>query len=120
MRPLYLAAFWLLAQFAQSAFAEYTWSNIAGSPGVSGSAGIATSALAPQVGSSGNNLTITFRRIADPSLTYQVWASSNLTDWGVTPIWSSTSAQNTAGPVTVTDPSTMGTRRFLRLKVLAP
>ncbi len=80
----------------------------------------AASALPPQVGMPGNSLTITFHRIADPALTYQVWASSNLSDWGASPIWSSTGASNTAGEVTVTDPLTSQPRRFLRLKVLAP
>ena len=80
----------------------------------------AASALPPQVGMPGNSLTITFHRIADPALTYQVWASSNLADWGALPIWSSTGAANTAGQVTVTDVLTNQPRRFLRLKVLAP
>ncbi len=80
----------------------------------------AASALPPQLGMPGNSLTITFHRIADPTLTYQVWASSNLADWGASPIWSSTGAANTAGEVTVTDVLTNQPRRFLRLKVLAP
>jgi len=80
----------------------------------------AASARAPQAGMPGNSLNITFYRIADPTLTYQVWASSNLADWGVSPIWSSTGAANTAGEVTVTDPLASQPRRFLRLKVLAP
>jgi len=82
--------------------------------------GSAASAQAPRVGMSGNALAITFHRIADPTLTYQVWASSNLADWGAAPIWSSTGAANTAGEITVTDVLTSQTRRFLRLKVLAP
>ena len=80
----------------------------------------AASALPPQAGVAGNTLAITFHRIADPTLTYQVWASSNLSDWGASPIWSSTGAANTAGEVTVTDVLSNQPRRFLRLKVLAP
>jgi len=84
--------------------------------------GTATSANIPQIDATASNLTLTFNRVADPSLTYQVWASNNLTDWGASPIWSSTGAENTAGPVTVTDPTALSAqpRRFLRLKVLAP
>lgn len=80
----------------------------------------AASARAPQAGMPGNSLSLTFYRIADPSLTYQVWASNNLTDWGVAPIWTSTGVENTVGQVTVTDPLASQPRRFLRLKVLAP
>ncbi|MFZ4774868.1 MAG: putative Ig domain-containing protein, partial [Terrimicrobiaceae bacterium] len=84
--------------------------------------GSATSANIPRIDASPTNLTLTFNRIADPSLTYQVWASNNLTDWGASPVWSSTGAANTAGTFTVTDPTALSAqpRRFLRLKVLAP
>ncbi len=62
-------------------------------------------------------VTVTFNRIADPALTYEVLASGNMSTWSV--IWSSTGAANVAGPVTVTDivdmPTTSG--RFLRLRV---
>jgi hypothetical protein len=68
------------------------------------------------------HLTFTFRRIADPSLTYEVWASNDLVSWGSTPIWSSTGTANTAAEVTVTEsPTISGTpRRFLRLRVVKP
>lgn len=67
-------------------------------------------------------LTLSFPRVADPSLTYTVEATSELTgSWNV--IWTSTGMQNAAGPVTVADevdlaPATP--RRFLRLRVTAP
>jgi hypothetical protein len=64
-------------------------------------------------------LTFTFSRISDPALTYEVWASEDLIDWGSSPIWTSTGNENTAGSITVTDPAPMGenTRRFLKLRV---
>ena len=65
------------------------------------------------------HLTLGFSRVADPALTYTVQAATSLAppDW--TPIWSSTGAANTAGPVEVSDPATpSGTPvRFLRLSV---
>lgn len=65
------------------------------------------------------NLTITFPRIADPSLLYEVLGSSDLTSW--LPIWSSTGAANTAGPIIVSDsPPANSTRRFLKLRVSVP
>ncbi|MEO5715855.1 MAG: autotransporter-associated beta strand repeat-containing protein [Luteolibacter sp.] len=69
----------------------------------------------------GLRLTLSFNRIADPSLTYQVEASDELASgtWGE--IWSSTGAENTAGMVAppVTDTVTMASRpkRFLRLRL---
>jgi hypothetical protein len=78
------------------------------------------SSLPPQVGLSGNALTITFHRIADPALTYQVWATDNLSDWGETPLWTSTGQENTASEVTVSDTGFQEgqTKRFLRLRVV--
>jgi hypothetical protein len=65
----------------------------------------------------GSVLEISFQRIADPALSYQLWASDDLTDWGAAPIWSSTGTQNTAGEVIVT-PATDGfPQRFFHLKV---
>ena len=78
----------------------------AGSPAVLGETG------------DGTRLTLTFTRIADPSLTYTVQASNNLTPpW--TDIWSSTGAANTAGSITVPDTEAISAnpRRFLRLSV---
>ena len=66
----------------------------------------------------GTRLTLTFTRIADPSLTYTVQASNNLTPpW--TDIWSSTGAANTAGSITVPDTEDISAnpKRFLRLSV---
>lgn len=60
---------------------------------------------------------VKFRRIADPSLIYQVEASADLTHW--TAIWSSTAAQNTDGEVIVSDvePMEANPSRFLRVRV---
>ncbi|MFH1497553.1 MAG: LamG-like jellyroll fold domain-containing protein [Verrucomicrobiota bacterium] len=79
-------------------------------------AGVVTSVVSPQAG----KLEITFNRIADPGLTYAVEATSTLAsdDWQV--VFTSTGAQNTAGPVTVADPASIGSahpRRFLRVVV---
>ena len=62
-------------------------------------------------------LAITFRRTGDPGLLYEVLASGDLETW--TPVWSSTGAGNTAGPVTVHDSEPLGGRsaRFMRLKI---
>ena len=62
-------------------------------------------------------LSITFRRTADPELLYEVLASDDLVSWD--PVWSSTGAENTAGPVTVRDagPSDGQPARFMRLKI---
>ncbi|MEY4487846.1 MAG: hypothetical protein RIQ79_354, partial [Verrucomicrobiota bacterium] len=68
------------------------------------------------------NLQLTFQRIASPALSYTVESSNDLVTWDPTPVWTSTGAQNLAGPVTVTDPTDLATtpRRFLRLRVTAP
>lgn len=68
---------------------------------------------------SDQRLTLTFTRVADPALIYEVWATSDLTHWDPTPIWTSTGAQNVPGEVTVTDPLnlTNHTSRFLQLRV---
>jgi len=74
------------------------------------------------IGRAGNFLTLTFNRIADPSLTYLVRGSDSLGGpWQN--VWHSTGTNNVPGPVTVADtaeitPATLG--RFLRLRVHAP
>jgi hypothetical protein len=67
-------------------------------------------------------LTLSFTRIADPALTYMVWASSDLVDWGVSPVWSSSGPENVDGPFTFTDEIDLfaSPRRFLRLQVTTP
>lgn len=62
-------------------------------------------------------LSITFRRTADPDLLYEVLASDDLVAWD--PVWSSTGAENTAGPVRVRDPETWPgqPKRFMRLQI---
>ncbi|MCX6937793.1 MAG: hypothetical protein NTU80_07825 [Verrucomicrobia bacterium] len=68
-----------------------------------------------------SKLALSFQRIADPTLTYAVEASSDLVTWEPTSIWTSTGAQNISGPVTVTDTADLSTtpRRFLRLRISA-
>jgi len=63
-------------------------------------------------------LTVTFQRIADPTLIYEVLASDDAATPG-TVIWSSTGAQNADGPVTVTDIVTTQERskRFVRVRI---
>jgi hypothetical protein len=63
------------------------------------------------------HLSITFRRAADPELLYEVLASDDLVSWD--PVWSSTGAENTAGPVTVRDPEAWPgqPKRFMRLQI---
>lgn len=62
-------------------------------------------------------MALKFRRIADPSLTYEVEASEDLSSWTV--IWSSSGGQNVAGEVTVSDvePMDASVSRFLRVRV---
>ena len=74
--------------------------------------------ILPQPSLSNNRLALTFQRIADPDLIYQVQASENLADPWQT-VWSSTGGQNTAGQVTVEDIQTITghPRRFMRLRV---
>lgn len=65
-----------------------------------------------------DRLTLTFARYAEPSLTYAVEAAGTPAGpWTV--IWSSTGAENIAGPVTVTDPVSLGagSPRFLRVRI---
>jgi len=64
-------------------------------------------------------LTLTFTRIADPSLTYVVQASTTLTADSWLDLWSSSGSANTSGTVSVRDssPLTASTPRFLRLLV---
>lgn len=75
---------------------------------------------APSTAAPSGRLQLTFRRRAAPALTYLVEASSDLATW--TPIWTSSGAQNTDGPVTVIDSENPGVspRRFLRLNVTPP
>jgi regulation of enolase protein 1 (concanavalin A-like superfamily) len=74
--------------------------------------------ILPQPSLSNHRLALTFQRIADPDLIYQVQASENLADPWQT-VWSGTGGQNTAGQVTVEDIQTVTghPRRFMRLRV---
>lgn len=79
-------------------------------PGVvAGLAGAAGEASSPK-------LTLSFSRVADPALTYEVEAADGLAGpWSV--IWRSSGLENTDGPVTVKDEAAWEGRRFLRLRV---
>jgi autotransporter-associated beta strand protein len=72
----------------------------------------------PVVTIDGDRLKLTFHRIADPALIYEVLATDDLSSPG-TVIWSSTGAGNVAGPVTVTDTVTTQERskRFVRVRI---
>lgn len=67
-------------------------------------------------------LRLTFQRVADPALRYEVIGANDLTlpasAWPQ--VWSSTGAANIAGPVTVNDAVIvpMPSTRFLRLRVV--
>ncbi|MDF7808803.1 hypothetical protein P4E94_15245 [Pontiellaceae bacterium B12219] len=74
----------------------------------------------PILGISGSRMTVTFDRIADPTLTYWVEATSSSlvsNDWNT--IWLSTGTSNTTGAVTVEDTELISNhwKRFLRLKL---
>lgn len=73
----------------------------------------------PAFAVSGDRLAVTFRRVADPALAYEVIAADSMDSPGST-IWSSTGAQNVAGPVTVEDTVTMTGRpkRFVRVRII--
>jgi hypothetical protein len=59
-------------------------------------------------------------RVADPSLTYEIWASDDLVNWGSAPVWSSTGLANASGTARFTDSADLSLRpkRFLRLKII--
>ncbi len=71
-----------------------------------------------ELGESEGKVTLTFDRIADPALFYEVHASGDLADWSEL-VFSSTGEANTAGAVLVIDTQaiTAATQRFLRLQV---
>jgi len=63
-------------------------------------------------------LCLTFPRVADPQLTYQVEFASTPAPESWAAAWSSTGPDNSAGPVTVSDPALPpGSKRFVRLRV---
>ncbi len=72
----------------------------------------------PTVSIVNDRLTVKFNRVADPSLTYEVFATDDLSSAGAM-IWSSTGVENVAGPVTVTDTVTTQGRpkRFVRVRI---
>ncbi len=64
-------------------------------------------------------LRLTFERVADPQLLYEVLGADDLDllpgDWQI--IWSGSGSSDLAGPVTVVDSAIPQVRRFLRLRV---
>lgn len=82
--------------------------------GVSSSSSPSTVAL-PQATLNGDQLSLSFQRIADPLLTYTVEAGNSPNT--LLPIWSSTGTSNTTGQVSVEDVAVSQTKRFMRLKV---
>jgi hypothetical protein len=81
---------------------------------------VAENDLLPVTSVEAGHLTLSFDRISDGTLTYEVLAADDLATWSS--IWSSTGAENTAGLVTVTDSELLSAhpRRFLRLRVTTP
>ena len=77
----------------------------------------ATSVASLGISATNNALTLTFNRIADPTLTYSVLSSTNLANW--TSIWTGSGSQNVSGSVTVTGSSSLSTnpRGFLKLQI---
>lgn len=75
------------------------------------------------IGQAGNFLTLTFDRIADPTLTYLVRGADSLGGPWQT-VWSSTGSNNLPGPVTAPDNIDLSAgpvaARFLRLGIHAP
>jgi len=73
------------------------------------------------VAPSGDFLALNYTRVADPTLTYTVEGSSDLTGaWSTIAVTDnpSTGVTNVAGNVTITDTTSFtGGKRFLRLKV---
>jgi hypothetical protein len=67
----------------------------------------------------GPRLVLGFHRISDPALTYRVFATSLLHDWGA-PVWTSAGTENIHGPVEVADPQPAGdhAQRFMRLEIM--
>jgi hypothetical protein len=86
-----------------------------------GDARTPSSELLPQVQSvldpEGLVLSLTFERINDPQVSYAVWYSEDLDDWGSEPVWQDDGAHGgVPGPFEVTVP-TSAERGFLRLEV---
>jgi hypothetical protein len=89
---------------------------LGGNPGSAGSAPrVQVTVPTPSV----PRLRMEIPRVADPSLTYEIWASDDLVNWGAAPVWTSTGPANAAGNATFTDSADLSLRpkRFLRLKV---
>ena len=70
----------------------------------SGNPTVPNSVTRPALEPIGSELHLRFSRIADPALIYTVWVGSNLNLSAATPLWSSSGADNVAGPVTVVIP----------------
>ncbi len=64
-------------------------------------------------------LRLVFNRVDDPALLYEIWASDSPGAWEASPLWTSSGADNAAGPVLFEDPSPLppSARRFLQLRV---
>jgi len=91
-------------------FVEYA---LNGDPKSAGSVPSASVSIA------GDHAVLGFTRVADPSITYSVEATTSLAPPAWTTLWSSTGASNVAGHVDVADTvqASSQSARFLRLKV---
>lgn len=86
-----------------------------------GDATTAAGDLLPQLQSTtdvdGLTLSLTFHRINDPMLTYSIWFSEDLVDWGTEPVWQGDGAnEGVPGLFEVSVPA-FAERGFLRLEV---
>lgn len=61
---------------------------------------------------------IRFRRIADPALRYELWATEDLKEWGNGPIWASAGAGNVDGQVELRPDTGNSPSKFFQLRVV--
>ena len=86
-----------------------------------GDASTPLSALLPQMQSAadpeGLVLSLTFHRIDDPLINYSVWHSTDLIDWGASPVWDDFGAHDNVPGLFMIEIPTLHDRGFLRLEV---
>jgi autotransporter-associated beta strand protein len=87
--------------------------------GLGGNPVLSGTSVLPVLTTSAGRLHLTFNRVADPALFYEVQSTADPASGNWQAVWSSTGAANVAGPVTADDALIVPTpaRRFLRLRV---
>ncbi|MCH8473874.1 MAG: S8 family serine peptidase [Opitutales bacterium] len=78
-----------------------------------GTANTPVSELQLQLAAVTTDLHLTFPRIDDPAITYEIWQSPDLDDWGTAPVWSEAGMGPTEVIMEITDP-----RAFFRLRIV--